>query len=68
MGLNHTMVSRIAQWCLKWLRSVVAMCLEELLVADVFGCEWGVTTRGGPSIFFIMTHVDSVTQKHPICL
>ena len=38
------------------------MCLEELLVADVFlGGKWGVTTRGGPS-FFLITHIDSVTQ------
>ena len=37
------------------------MCLEELLVADVFGCEWGVGMWG--CSFFIMIHVDGVTQN-----
>ena len=38
------------------------MCLEELLVADVCGCEWVVAMWG--CSFFIMIHVeDDVTHN-----
>ena len=37
------------------------MCLEELLVADVFECEWIVAMWG--CSFFILIHVDGVTQN-----
>ena len=34
-----------------------AVCLEELLMADVFwGCEGEWPRRDGPSCFFIVTH------------
>ena len=41
-----------------------AMCLEELLVADSFWVANGERLRGVilPS-FFVMTHMDSVTQN-----
>ena len=49
-------------------KSDQAVCLKELLVVVVLGCKEELSRRGGPSSFFIMTHVNIVTQNIQLVL
>ena len=40
-----------------------AICLEELLVADEFGCKRDVIVWGCLLCLFILTHINGVTQN-----
>ena len=68
MGLNHTMVSRLAMAF-----GVVAVGIRQrmpwaLLVADIFGCEREVTMWGWS---LLLLHYDSYRKcntKHPVSL
>ena len=52
-GLSHAMVSRLAQWYVRGgCGSDQAICLEKLLVVDVFGCKWELTMWGWSFLLF----------------
>ena len=63
VGLNHTMVSRLAQWRIGVV-GVVSRQLEELLVAGNIWVTNGEWPRGVvlPALF-IMTRTNGVTQN-----